>query len=432
MENQFVLKGQICYSTGPESLVTAENSYLVCENGRSAGVFRELPQKYQAFPQKDWGDCLILPGLSDLHLHAPQYSFRSIGMDLELLEWLNTRTFPEEAKYRDLEYAEKAYEIFAESMKYSATTRACIFGTIHREATGLLMDRMEATGLKTLVGKVNMDRNSPEYLTEGSWETSAEETLRWLEEAEGRYQNVRPILTPRFIPSCSDRLLEELGRIQRATNLPVQSHLSENRGEIEWVRELCPWSRFYGDAYDRFGLFGSGGRAVMAHCVWSGEEELELIRERGVFIAHCPESNANLASGIAPVRAYLDRGLNLGLGTDIAGGTGESVFQAMTEAVRMSKLRWRLTDSDLRPLTVPEVFYLGTKGGGAFFGKTGSFEPGYELDAIVLEDGLLRHPQPLKLSERLERAIYLSDDRQIRAKYTAGRLLWKRDFTKIS
>ncbi len=416
----FILRGDICYSLSPTELETVERGYLVCEDGRSAGVYSELPEQYAGWPVTDYGDNLIIPGLVDLHLHAPQYGFRGLGMDLELLDWLNTRTFPEEAKYADPEYARCGYTIFADNMKRSATTRACIFATIHRDSTVMLMDLMEATGLRTMVGKVNMDRNSPDILIEESAEASAKETVAWLEQIKGRYKNTKPILTPRFIPSCTDELMERLAKIQAETGLPVQSHLSENKGEIAWVQELCPWSEFYGDAYDHFGLFGGGADTVMAHCVWSSEEEIARMKERGVYVAHCPQSNTNLSSGIAPVRRYLDRGLNVGLGTDVAGGTGESIFRAMADAIQVSKLRWRLVDEDLKPLTVQEAFYLGTKGGGAFFGKVGSFETGYELDAVVLDDSALKHPQKLSPAERLERLIYLSDDRQIAGKYVAG------------
>lgn len=416
----FVLKGNIIYSNDDRTLKTVEQGYLVCREGKSAGVFQELPEQFKDYPLEDWGDMLLVPGLVDLHIHAPQFAFRGMGMDLELLDWLNTNTFPEEAKYADLEYAQKAYGIFADSMKKSATTRACIFGTIHRPATELLMDLMEETGLKTMIGKVNMDRNSPDFLKEQSAEASEQETLRWLEETGSRYENVKPILTPRFIPSCTDDLMERLGKLQKEYGLPVQSHLSENQGEVAWVKELCPASRFYGDAYDRFGLFGGNGKTVMAHCVSSSEEEIELIKERGVTIAHCPQSNTNLSSGVAPVRTYLDRGVKVGLGSDVAGGSGESIFRAMADAIQVSKLRWRLKDDRLKPLTVEEAFYLGTLGGGSFFGKVGSFQEGYELDVVILDDGSLPHPQTLTLRERLERFIYLSDDRHIKGKYVGG------------
>lgn len=139
-----------------------------------------------------------------------------------------------------------------------------------------------------------------------------------------------------------------------------------------------------------------------------------------MFVAHCPESNMNLASGVAPVRKFLDEGVHVGLGSDVAGGSTESIFTAMSHAIQASKLRWRLFDDSLKPLTVEEVFYMATKGGGEFFGKVGSFEPGYELDAIVLDDTRLMHPQPLDVKKRLERLIYFSDDREIMAKYAAG------------
>lgn len=141
------------------------------------------------------------------------------------------------------------------------------------------MDLMEETGLKTMIGKVNMDRNSPDYLREQGAEESEQETLLWLKETGSKYENVKPILTPRFIPSCTDDLMERLGRLQKEQGLPVQSHLSENQGEVKWVKELCPASEFYGDAYDQFGLFGENGKTVMAHCVSSSEEEIELIKK---------------------------------------------------------------------------------------------------------------------------------------------------------
>lgn len=419
-----VLKGNICYCEESGDLKTAENGWLVCLEGRCGGVFEELPKEYQGFPLMDCGNMLITPGLVDLHIHAPQYAFRGLGMDLELLDWLNTNTFPEEARYQDLEYAGRAYTIFAEAMKRSATTRACIFGTVHNPATELLMDLMEETGLKAMVGKVNMDRNSPDYLCEESAGRSADDTVAWLEKTLGRYENVRPVLTPRFIPSCTDELMKRLKAIQSEFNLPVQSHLSENKGEIAWVQELCPESEFYGDAYDRFGLFGGDVPTIMAHCVFSSDREIGLMKRRGVYVAHCPESNTNLASGIAPVRTYLDRGLHVGLGSDVAGGTGESIFRAMTHAIQVSKLRWRLVDQEVKPLTAAEAFYLGTLGGGSFFGRVGSFLKGYEFDALILDDAAIPHPQELTIRERLERFLYLSDDKRIKAKFVAGRRIF--------
>ena len=159
---RFVMKGNICYSNDNKELCVIENGYVVSEDGICLGVYEQLPEKYQMIPCYDYTDRLIIPGFTDLHVHAPQYSFRGLGMDLELLDWLNTHTFVEEAKYQELAYAEKAYDIFADDMRKSATTRACVFGTIHNEATLLLMEKLEEAGIKGFVGKVNMDRNSPD------------------------------------------------------------------------------------------------------------------------------------------------------------------------------------------------------------------------------------------------------------------------------
>ncbi len=416
-----VLKGNLCYSQDKDHIQVIEDGYLVIEDGVIIGAFEELPEVYRDDPVEDYGDRILIPGLIDLHLHAPQYGFRSLGMDMELLEWLNTRTFPEEAKYQDLEYAKKGYEIFVEQMKKSATTRACAFATIHTPATLLLMDLLEESGLITMVGKVNMDRNSPEILCEESAEASAEATEQWIRICQERYERTKPILTPRFTPSCTEELLKRLGQLQRTYGLPAQSHLSENQSEIAWVRELCPWAENYGDTYDHFGLFGGECKTIMAHCVHCEDSEWRKMKEQGVYVAHCPQSNTCLASGIAPVRKYMDEGLSVGLGSDIAGGFAESIFRAMADAIQMSKLYWRLVDQSKKPLTVEEAFYLGTKGGGSFFGKVGSLEPGYEADVVVLDDTNLKTPLKLSPRERLERIIYLSDERNVAAKYVAGR-----------
>ena len=421
-EPVFILKGNIVYSKNKDELRILKDHYLISESGLVKGVFEKVPPEYAQVSVSDYGECLIIPGLTDLHVHAPQYTFRAMGMDMELLEWLETNTFPEEAKYQDLEYARRAYRIFTDNLKRSATTRACIFGTIHRDATLLLMDQLEQSGLVTYVGKVNMDRNCPDYLREESAEESGIQTVEWIKDVlHKKYQNTMPILTPRFTPSCSDELMENLKKIQMYYQIPVQSHLSENPGEIAWVKELCPWSEFYGDAYDRFGLFGADGKTVMAHCVYSGKEEQQRMKENGVFIAHCPESNMNLSSGVAPVRTFLEEGLHVGIGSDVAGGSTENLFKAMALAIQASKLRWRMQDDSLKPLTLEEVFYIATKGGGEFFGNVGSFEQGFELDAVVLDDTRIVHSQNLDVRARLERMIYLADEREVRAKYVRGR-----------
>ena len=402
-----------------DEIAVLENGYLVVEDGVCLGAFDALPERFAAWPLEDHTGCLVIPGMTDLHVHAPQFAFRGLGMDMELLEWLNTYTFPEESKYSDLAYAERAYGSFAEHLLHSTTTRACVFATVHVPATLLLMRKLEQLGLHAYVGKVNMNRSCPEYIREPSTNQSIRDTEQWLREAAA-FTHVRPILTPRFIPSCTDDLMYALRDLREKYDLPVQSHLSENYGEIAWVQELCPRSKFYGDAYAQFGLFGGGYPCIMAHCVHSNEAEQELMAKNGVFIAHSPESNINLASGVAPVNTFLDNGLHVGLATDVAGGSHESMLRAMMHAIQASKLRWRLMDQSVPALSFERAFYLATMGGGAFFGKVGSFMAGFEADAVVLDDRPLDHPQPLSVRARLERAVYLADDRNIAAKFVAG------------
>ena len=428
MNGSFVIKGNVCQTKNPKELVLYEKAFLVCENGISKGVFNVLPAEYNNLPIYDYGDALIFPGMVDMHVHAPQFAFRGTSMDLELMDWLNRYTFPEEEKYENLEYAKKAYGMFVDSLKNSATTRSVIFATRHRYATELLMQLMEESGLISFVGKVNMDREASKGLTEKSADYSAYTTFGWINAVKDKFTRTKPILTPRFIPCCTDKLMEELREIQMAYGIPVQSHLSESKGEIDFVKFLRPENDFYGDSYNEYDLFGKNDdintdvKTVMAHCVWSTDEEVELMRKNGVFVAHCPASNMNLTSGIAPIRKYLDLGLNIGLGSDIAGGHSLSIFRAITDAIQVSKMYFRMVDEAYKPLIFSEAFYLATKGGGSFFGKVGSFEEGYEFDAVIMDDAILTHPQELNLAERIERAVYLGlDEKSIIAKYVAGR-----------
>ena len=429
----FFLKGDICWSSSPKSLEVAEESFLLCNDGKSGGVFTEIPEAYAHLPIKDHSGMLIIPGLADLHIHAPQFAFRALGMDMELLEWLEKNAFPEEGKYKDIEYAEKAYSRFVEDIKRGPSTRLCVFATIHVPGTLILMDLLEKSGVVSLVGKVNMDRNCPDFLQE---DDSAAATLKWLEtfrkyREEGRYKNTAPIITPRFIPSCTDELLEKLAEIQKENALPLQSHLSENRGEIEWVKELRPSSKTYIGAYADSGLLE--GPTVMAHCVWSDEQEMDAFIQKGVYVAHCPQSNTNLSSGIAPVKRFLERGVSVGLGSDVAGGAHTSIFRAMTDAIQVSKLRqtYSLQTVGLqkeKALTLEEAFYLGSAGGGSFFGKhncteagsSGSFEAGWDFDALVIDDSPFASIDKRSLRDRLERVVYLSDQQNIIEKYVRG------------
>lgn len=419
----FVLKGTVCYSKSPTELKICPNGYVVCVDGVSQGVFETLPTQFADLPTEDYGESLIVPGLVDLHLHAPQYAFRATGMDLELMDWLEKRAFPEEMRYADAHYADAAYARFAQDIKDSATTRAAVFATRHVPATEILMEKLEQSGIVSYVGKVNMDIGGPTQLLEESAEASARATVQWLADVAGKWAHTKPILTPRFIPSCSRELLEKLETIRAEYDLPVQSHLSENPEEIKLVGQLFPEEESYGHCYERYGLMREN--TIMAHCVYSSETERQLLKKRGVFLAHCPTSNTNLSSGIAPIRAYLRDGLRVGLGTDVAGGHSLSMFRAVTDAIEVSKLYWRMVDASCKPLCFEEAFYLATCGGGAFFGRVGSFEAGYAFDALVLREEELPYAHEMSARDRLERFAYLERGRaSLRAKYADGRKLF--------
>ena len=415
-----ILKGNLVSAPALGKLEIIEHGCLVLhDDGSIQSVEKAAPQNADA-EVIDYGDSLIMPSFVDMHLHAPQYPMLGMGMDLPLIDWLNTYTFKTEARFEDSDYARRIYKKLASDLITSGTTRVCMFSSLHTDATLILMEELEKAGVTGYVGKVNMDRNGSPELQETT-EQSKRETLRWLD-ACGRFTAVKPILTPRFTPSCTDELMRWLGSLARERGLYVQSHLSENKGEIAWVKELCPDCTQYWESYDRAGLWKD--HTVMAHCVHSNEDEQALMQKNGVFIAHSPESNMNLASGVAPINKFLDNGLQVGLATDVAGGSHESMLCAMTHAIQASKLRWRLYDQDVKPLSFDRAFYLATMGGGAFFGKVGSFLDGYEFDAVVLDDAALDHPQELSVRARLERAAYLADDRNLTAKFVAGQKIF--------
>jgi len=416
--NPVILHGTIVHTPTKEVFDCHPDSYLISEDGKVTGIFQELPEKYKNVPVLDYGNSLILPGLCDMHVHAPQFVYRGLGIDLQLMEWLDRYAFPTEARFADLSYARIYYEAFADALAKNGTTRAVIFGTLHAPATELLMEILEKKKIGAYVGKINMDTLSPDYLCETPKQSLAD-TRKWIEDTKDRFHLVKPAVTPRFIPTCSTSVLEGLGKLAQEFDLPVHSHISEDLGEMSIVRDRYPQYDNDGDVYDHFGLLTS--HTVMAHFIYPTRHEMELIKERGVTIAHCPQSNGNVAAGIPPIRQMLDLGVKVGLGSDIAGGYSVSIFRAMSEAVYLSKLQWLRSEKKDSFLSVPESFYLGTKGGGQFFGKVGSFETGYELDAIVVDDRSLCVPADrLSTEERVERVIHLADDRNIISRFVAG------------
>lgn len=414
-----ILKGNVIYTENSDVFSIVENGYIVVCGNFVEGVYKELPERYKDEKIRDYGDKLIIPGFVDLHTHASQFAIKGIGYDKELLPWLETYTFPEEAKFENTSYAAKVYKEFVDELYSEGTTRAVIFATIHPQATEILMNLIEEKGIISYIGKVNMDRNCPDILRENS-NDSIKATIEWIKNCNKKYKFVKPIITPRFVPSCTSYLMKELGDIATNHIIPVQSHLSENLSEIQWVKELHPECSGYGHVYDQFNLFGQT-KTIMAHCVHLTEDEINTIEKNRVFIAHCPTSNVNLSSGISPINKLLKRKVEIGLGSDIAGGESLSMFSVMSSAIKMSKLRKVCFQEDEKSLTLQEAFYLATKGGGKFFGKVGSFEKGYEFDALILDDDNLWKVNKGTIEERIERLVYLGDKKNIISRYVCGK-----------
>jgi len=419
-----IFKGNIIYSETPEKLTVLENGYIVVFAGRVKGVYSSLPEEYEGIELEAETEGLIIPGFCDMHIHAPQWINRGLGYSMELLPWLMKYTFPAEERFRDAAFAREAYGMFVENLRGSETTRACIFATVHRESTMVLVELLRESSLGAYVGKINMDRNSIPSLMEETDESLRETRaiIEWMNETGSGHPLVKYILTPRYVPCTTSELMRGLAEIGSEFGLPVQSHLDENRSEIQLVRELHPESRDFTSVYYDHGLLPKG-KTVMAHCIHNTDEEIGMVKEQDVMVAHCPQSNANLSSGIMPLRKYLDRGIRVGLGSDVAAGHSMNMRDHIAAAIEMSKLCWTL-HPELRALSFCEAFHMATKGGGSFFGKVGSFEEGYEFDALIIEDaGFLTGLHP-GLEERLERYVYTGSNSQIARKYVSGKRIF--------
>lgn len=412
-----IYKAHILYTKDKDHFEVLENGYIAVDaDGRVLRVAEDLALlDYHDVEVIDFGDRLLIPAMNDLHVHAPQYRNQGIAMDLELLPWLQRYTYPEEMKYADTDYAERMYRHFVHDLWRFGTMRACVFATSHTGSTRVLMHLFREAGMGAFVGKVAMNRNCPEGLSE-----PVERMVQGYEALTAEFPDpealVRPIITPRFIPSCTPEMLRACGQLAAKYKLPVQSHLSENRDEIALVQRLE--NTQYGDAYNSYGLFGQTP-TVMAHCVYTQGDELDLMKRNGVMVAHCPTSNLNVSTGIAPIRKFLDEDLRVGLGSDISGGHDLNIFRVMVYAIQVSKARYQL-HPELPYLTLSEAFWMATKSAGSFFGQVGSFEPGYEFDALVIDDRNLNHDH-YTLLERLERFIYLGDDRHIEHRFCRGK-----------
>lgn len=417
-----IVHGDFAYSKNIQEMSTLSGGFMIVENGTIVGLSTEKPEMSASECFLDFEGKLIIPGFADMHLHAPQFPNIGVGTDVELLEWLKKYTFPEEAKYAEAKYAEGVYKKLINKLWSVGSLYSCVFGSIHEKACTKLCDLFVESGLYSYVGKVNMDRNSPDFYVETT-EESIRETKKFIDNNLKKSDRVKPIITPRFVPTCTAELMKSLGELAEAYDIPVQSHLDENKAEIEWVCSLHPDSSSYSHVYNQFKLFGTQP-TLMGHCIYCNEEELKLMLNTNIMAIHCPFSNANLLSGIMPVKRYLDLGIKVALGSDISGGNEINIARVMVLSMQLSKM---LAIHNARPtdyLSTQEAFYLGTKAGGAFFGKHGSLEPSYEADFLVIDDAEYLINE-LGIQERVEKFLYMGKEENIVERYLSGERLEK-------
>ena len=412
-----IYHGSIVYSKSKDELAQFTDSYIAVENGVVEGIYPVLPEKFAGAAVTDFGNGVIIPAFSDLHVHAPQYPQRGIAMDALLYDWLHGYTFPLESKYADPEFAKTVYDAFVDDMIAHGTMHVVVFGTIHSEATGYLIERMENAGLHAYVGKVNMDMESPDYLCE-----TAEDSLRLTEEFLERYmgnRTAKPILTPRFAPTCTFELMKGLGKLGQKYQVGVQTHLVESRWEAEESVRLYPECGCDTGIYEHAGLLGNGP-VVGAHFIFPKEDDIRILKKYGGYAVQCPDSTLNIIAGIMQTGTLMDRGVNLGFGSDIAGGANLGVYSQVSRSVQLSKLKEFYEPDGNRTISFAEAFWIGTKHSGELFGKVGSLERGYQFDALVI-DGLADPFHELTPAELVERFCYLGETGHIRARYLAGR-----------
>ncbi|KAG5884346.1 hypothetical protein JTB14_024425 [Gonioctena quinquepunctata] len=368
---------------------------------------------------------IIIPGLIDTHIHAPQYPNCGLGYDKPLLEWLDTYTYKLEKQYRDQDFSKKAFKGVVKKTIDHGTTTACYFGSMFNKTTEILVDTVIEYGQRALVGKLNMTTLAPDDYIEKPKE-SISNTIDFIRFVESKKTLlVKPIITPRFALSLDMDSMKELGKIAQKEKLHIQSHIAENTDEVNSVQSKFQMP--YADVYDKANLLTS--KTILAHGIYLSNTELKLLAERKTSISHCPESNTCLKSGLCDVRRLLDFGLEVGLGTDVSGGPSPSIVRAMRAALDVS-IHLSFQEKCYVPLTYEDVFYLATLGGAkalSMDAEIGSFQPGKQFDALIVDmdvdncsaDHIL-NCSPLEL---LQKFIYTGDDRNIVNVYVAGTVI---------
>ncbi|CEG27410.1 guanine deaminase [Bacillus sp. B-jedd] len=379
----------------------------------------------------------LLPGFVDLHVHAPQWAQAGNALDVPLYDWLHTYTFPLEAKFSDLDFAKTVYEDAVSSMLANGTTTALYFATVHKDASILLAKICAEKGQRGLVGKVVMDdpEQNPSYYRDVDTKTALQDTEDFIlavkELNETTKQGVYPVVTPRFIPSCTDDALKGLGELAAKYDTHIQSHCSESDWEHGYVKERFGKNDAF--ALNDFGLLGD--KSVMAHCNFLSNEDAELFAKTGTAIGHCPISNGYFANSVIPIARFLSRGVEIGLGSDISGGFSPSLFDNARQAVMSSRMLEDGVNTSLPAgergvphsrITMNEAFYLATAGGGESLSlPIGRLEEGYAWDVQVIDTMVPTAKLPIydknePLEDRFQKIMYLARPENIREVWVQG------------
>jgi len=345
------------------ALVVEDEKIIFCGN------FSDAPQD---IPVEDFSGRVIIPGFADTHIHLPQYDVRG-KFEKELLPWLKEYIWPEESKFKDPEYARDVSRRFFADLVKNGTITASVYATIHEGATKIAF---EECPIRAVIGKVLMDMNSPDYLVEDTTESIAatERLCKEYAKKGDRYFAV----TPRFAPTCSIEQMTKVAELAKKYDTYIQTHLSENKGEIEWVKELFPGYRDYTDVYDKCGLLGP--KTIMAHVIYCSDDELRVLKNTGTVIAHCPTSNVTLMSGRMPIEKIREFGIPFSLATDVGAGPDISMFDVMRSFMEVHK--------EVLEIKPTEALYYATLAGAEMLGfaeESGNLAVGKSADFLVLD-----------------------------------------------
>ena len=403
----FAFCGTAFHTPAPGRLEILENA-LVCvaADGVISAVISPSDPIYQAtrfdYEQQQQLVTLrpgqyLLPGFVDLHVHAPQWPQTGKALHLPLYDWLQDNTFPLEARYADMDFSRRVYPSLVDALLANGTTTAMYFATVDHDPSVLLADICLEKGQRALIGKVAMDvpEQCPDYYRDASAQVSIDATEQFIEAVQHLSGNsgglVQPVITPRFIPTCSDQALAGLGALAKKYHCHVQTHCSESDWEHQFVKERC--GKHDAQALNDFGLLTR--RTILAHANFLSDADLDTIHSAGAGIAHCTLSNMYFANSVFPLRHALNKELHVGLATDISGGHSPSMFDSCRFAIAASRALEDGVNPSLpaaqrgRPesrIDFIEAFWLATAGGGeALDLPIGKFEPGYACDAIVID-----------------------------------------------